>query len=260
MGILQLIASRNFISVNKELIMLLGLDEAILLGELASEYDYWEKQNALEDGFFYSTIENIENNTTLSEFKQRKALNKLKNLNLIDIKIKGIPAKRYIRINEDQVIELLKDKFLKNSGTGCLKIEELDTEKLKGNNNINNNNITNKNNNKKESKKESFDELIDNYTYDEELRFELKNHLSVRKAKKGAMTNRAIELSLSKLNELTKNVPINEAEKVKIKIVQQSIENGWIGFFELKKQYGKKSNDGWDYINTEFEKTRNDLF
>ena len=113
---------------------------------------------------------------------------------------------------------------------------------------------------KKVSKKQSFDELIDNYTFNEELKFELKNHLAVRKAKKGAMTNRAIELSFNKLDELTKNVPINEAEKMKIKIVQQSIENGWVGFFELKKVYTKKSNDGWDYINNEFEKVKNDLF
>ncbi len=114
---------------------------------------------------------------------------------------------------------------------------------------------------KKESKKESFDDLIDNYTENEELKSELKNHLAVRKAKKGAMTNRAIELSLNKLSELTKDIPVNEAEAEKTKIVQQSIENGWVGFFELKKQYkAKKTNDGWDYLNEEFEKVKNDLF
>lgn len=114
---------------------------------------------------------------------------------------------------------------------------------------------------KKVSKKASFDDLIDNYTCNDELKYELKNHLAVRKAKKGAMTNRAIELSFKKLDELTKHVPVNEAEEEKIKIVQQSIVNGWVGFFDLKKQYSnKKTNDGWDYINNEFEKARNDLF
>lgn len=115
-------------------------------------------------------------------------------------------------------------------------------------------------NKRKVSKKESFDDLIDNYTCDEELRTELKNHLATRKNKKATLTNRAIELSLKKLDELTENVPINEAEAVKIKIVQQSIERGWTSFFELKKNNAKKTNDGWDYLNEEFDKVRNDLF
>ena len=147
MTIIQLIASSNFITVNKDLIKLLGIDEAIILGELASEYDYWSKRDELQDDYFYSTIENIENNTTLSEHKQRKALNKLKSLNLIDIKIKGIPAKRYIKINEEQVLKILNIQFLKNSGTSPLKVKELDIQKFKGNNNIDNNNIKNNNKN-----------------------------------------------------------------------------------------------------------------
>jgi hypothetical protein len=51
----------------------LGIDEAIILGELASEYEYWSRREELQDGYFYSTIENIEENTTLTEYKQRKA-------------------------------------------------------------------------------------------------------------------------------------------------------------------------------------------
>ena len=84
----------------------------------------------------------------------------------------------------------------------------------------------------KRSKKESnvsFDELIDNYTLNEELRAELKNHLKVRKQKKGALTNRAIELSLKELDKLTKNIPVNmvdQQDKKKIEIVQQSILKG----------------------------------
>ena len=114
---------------------------------------------------------------------------------------------------------------------------------------------------KKVSKKVSFDDLINNYTCNEELRKELKNHLATRKSKKATLTNRAIELSFNKLDELAKNVPINDADELKIKIVQQSIERGWTGFFELKTQYGSKiNNDGWDYINNEFEKAKNNLF
>jgi len=48
----------------------------------------------------------------------------------------------------------------------------------------------------------SFDEIIDAYTKNEDLRIELKEHLKTRKQKKAALTNRAIELSLKKLDKL----------------------------------------------------------
>lgn len=118
---------------------------------------------------------------------------------------------------------------------------------------INTNINTNSKPNKKVSKKESFDDLINSYTENEELRKELKNHLATRKSKKAALTNRAIELSLNKLDELTKNVPINVVDEEKIKIVQQSIERGWTGFFEIKvqKQYNNKNTNWFDVIGKE---------
>lgn len=144
MGILQLIASQNFIVVNKELIKILGLEEAILIGELASECDYWERQDKLENGYFYSTLENVEENTTLTAFKQRKALNKLKELKLVEVSLRGIPAKRYVKINEEQVIKLFNNKMLKNLTSCSEKNKELEVKKINTNNNINN---KNKNNN-----------------------------------------------------------------------------------------------------------------
>ena len=57
MSITQLFASRNFVVVNKSLIKLIGLEEAVILGKLASEYDYWENSGKLDDeGYFPSTI------------------------------------------------------------------------------------------------------------------------------------------------------------------------------------------------------------
>lgn len=148
MGVLQLIANRNYIILNKDLIKIIGLEEAILLGELASEYDYWEKQNTLEDGYFYSTIENVQINTTLSDYQQRRVLKKLQELGLVDVQVRGIPAKRYIKISEEQVLKLFDIQFSKNLTSSSQKIKELDIKKLKGNNNkYNNNKNNNKNNN-----------------------------------------------------------------------------------------------------------------
>lgn len=172
MGILQLISTSNFITVNKDLIKELGLEEAIMLGELASEYDYWNNKNEIEDGYFYSTIENIEEKTTLTAYKQRKCLENLKNKGIIDIQIRGIPAKRYIKINKEKVIEIFNNKLLKNLTTGCKKTSQLEVKKLNGNNNIINNNIKKNNINKnikKEKIKKSYGEYENVKFTDEEF-------------------------------------------------------------------------------------------
>ena len=63
--------------VMDQLMKALGLHEAILLGELCSEFVYWNKENKLQNGFFYSTRENIEKETTLSPHQQRQAITNL---------------------------------------------------------------------------------------------------------------------------------------------------------------------------------------
>ncbi len=131
-------------------------------------------------------------------------------------------------------------------------------KQLTTNKNIKNDKNEKKNISKKE-RKETFDDLIGNYTTNDELRSELKNHLATRKAKKATLTNRAIELSLKKLDELVKEVPVNEAEEMKLNIVRQSIERGWTGFFPISKCNNKNS-DGWDYIKQESQKYKQDDF
>lgn len=171
MSILKLLASKNYLTVNKDLIRIIGLEEAVILGELASEYSYYYDREELDDGYFYSTIDNIEQNTSLSEYKQRKAINSLKHNNILDIKIKGIPAKRYIKLNEEQILNILNIKYQNNLSASSLKIKELDTKKLNGNNNITNKNKNNKYNIYGEYKRiklteEQYDKLIKDYGKD----------------------------------------------------------------------------------------------
>jgi hypothetical protein len=154
MGILQLLASRNFITVNKTLIQTLGIEEAIMLGELASEYDYWENNDKLEEGWFFSTVENVEENTTLTKYKQKKALDNLQKIGVLEVQRKGIPAKRYIKINEKKVFEILSNKKSKNLTSGSQEILLLEVKEFDRNNNTKNKNINNKNISKKEIYKE----------------------------------------------------------------------------------------------------------
>lgn len=78
-------------------------------------------------------------------------------------------------------------------------------------------------------KSKTFNQLIEEYTQNEDLRQELKEHLKTRKLKKAALTTRGVKLSLQKLDNLASN------DQEKILIVQNAIMNGWTGFFPLKK-------------------------
>ena len=238
MGILQLISTSNFITVNKDLIKELGLEEAIMLGELASEYDYWNNKNEIEDGYFYSTIENIEEKTTLTAYKQRKCLENLKNKGIIDIQIRGIPAKRYIKINEEKVIEIFNNKLLKNLTTGCKKISQLEVKKQNGNNNIINNNINKKIKKEKNKKRKTFEEVLAENNCSEELESSIRDFIDMRKTIKKPMTSKALELLLKNLEKLT------NLEEEKIAILNQSIERGWQTVYPLKTNNMRNSSKG----------------
>lgn len=144
MDIISLLASDNYIVVNKDIIKTYGINTALLIGELASEYNYYLKNDLLdENGMFYSTIENVEDNIGLSRHQQKTSLEELKKLEIIDAVVKGMPAKRYIKLN----IENLTNKFVKNLQTRMLKTDKQVCKKFTTNNNNitiikNNNNLT----------------------------------------------------------------------------------------------------------------------
>ena len=73
----SLLASSKYIIVNKDLIQSLGLNEAIILGELCSDFAYWESINQLDNNYFYSTRDNIYKNTGINAHFQRIAIKNL---------------------------------------------------------------------------------------------------------------------------------------------------------------------------------------
>lgn len=152
----SLLASSKYIIVNKDLIQILGLNEAIILGELCSEYSYWANINKLEDNeYFYSTRDNIQKNTGITPHFQRLAMKNLEEKGIIYTKKKGIPCKTYYKIDEVKVIEYLKKAqlFPENSVVDEMDVKTL-TEKTTSTQqeeqqdindvDINNNNINNK--------------------------------------------------------------------------------------------------------------------
>ena len=243
MSILYLLASSNFITVNKSLLKMVGLEASVLLGELASEYVYFEGQEGLEDGFFYSTIENIEERTTLSVHQQKTAIRKLKELGLIETKVKGVPAKRFFRICEEQVCDLLQNQFVKNSQTGLSEIDKLDCEKLTGKNNITNNKKEKEIN---KNKGYTFEEVLESVPVILEnppLMDAFKEFIKMRKVMKKPLTERALKINVNEAYELGNG----DAEQMRL-IVEQSIAHSWIGMFPLhnKGSGGNKRKSGAD--------------
>lgn len=104
----KLQANGNYLQVNKTLIQKLGLEEAILLSEFANEENYWEKEHKLnKDKYFFSTVDNIERTIGFKIDKQRKLIKSLEKKNIINVQYRDLPRKRYVRINDKKIFELL---------------------------------------------------------------------------------------------------------------------------------------------------------
>jgi len=102
----HLLSSTAFLVLNKELARQVGLKEAVLLADLISKEEYFIA-NGMTDGWFFNTEANIEKDTTLTPYQQRRCLKVLKDKGLIEAKRKGIPAKKYFKINGHQLMKLL---------------------------------------------------------------------------------------------------------------------------------------------------------
>ena len=242
MSVIDILSNGNYIVVNKKIASDLGLYEAILLGELASEHKYWSNTEKLEDGFFYSTVENIKENTTLSRKQQTRAMNTLEEKGIVTAVLKGIPAKRYVRINEDSILPYLLDKFVPNGLTSSSQTDELVSPKRTINNN-------NNNNNKQESKKESikerkhsgYDEILATIA-DDNLRDTYLEYIKMRKRIKAPMTDRALQMLINKVEQLE---PGN-TERQKL-LLDTAILNNWKSVYPLKdnqtRAYGRTAEE-----------------
>jgi len=130
----HLLSSSAFLIVNKQLAKQVGLKGAVLLADLISKEEYF-MANGMTDGWFFNTEANIERDTTLTSYQQRKVLKTLKKYEIIETKRKGIPAKQYFKINEANLLNILS----------CEETEGLVVNKL---NDLSETNLTTINKNK----------------------------------------------------------------------------------------------------------------
>lgn len=94
------------------------------------------------------------------------------------------------------------------------------------------NNTSLLNNNKKEKKKTDLDILINEYTSNSFLQETIIDFMKMRKSIKKPVTERGLKGILNKLDKLA------TTDDIKIKILENSIENCWRGVFPLKDNFG----------------------
>ncbi len=124
-AIFKLLNPDNTMSINRQLAHAIGLAEAVVYGALLSKYAYYDQHGLLTDGdWFYSTVEDLEESTALTARQQRRCIDKLIELGLIQCKVQGMPARRYFRIVDNA--ELLSSILTNGSKSSCDKSAQLD--------------------------------------------------------------------------------------------------------------------------------------
>ena len=231
--LMSILSNDGYIILNKYVMKALGLHEAILLGELCSEYIYWYKEEKLQDGFFYSTRENIERETTLSPFQQRQALKKLTEMGLVEILEKDMPKKTYYKVDEEKVYKFLletdlnltevkkfNDKTSNNLTSSDEKIKHKEVEKL----DINNNNINNnkKNNNILSNLITGETEQKEEMGYEEIFKQNIEYDILVQDIKNKELIKNITDIAVETLNTTNTKIYINREPK-SIEIVRSQL-------------------------------------
>ena len=114
--ILNILSEKNFITYNKVLAKAIGLEEALVLGQVCS------LSLIFHDKEFYFTYAEIQEETCLTEYAVKKAIQNLIKLEILSVTRKGCPCRSWYTINENVIIKILENRNrisspLENGGT-----------------------------------------------------------------------------------------------------------------------------------------------
>lgn len=110
MKILERLNPTNAGSFNRLIAHALGLDAAVVYSALISKREYYASRDMLDsEGWFYSTVEDMQESTSMAVCRQRSAIKVLTDKGLVEVSKRGMPARRHFRLRDD--VELL-DKLL----------------------------------------------------------------------------------------------------------------------------------------------------
>ena len=217
----------NYFIFNKSLAKNIGIEETYMLLTLI------DANNIFKQKWFFQTAEMLEELTGLKKDKQKRIIDCLVNLNIIEQKNIGIPCKRHFKINYEELEKLLIDfskleevktenKFEEKPQTSKRNFSNLIIKE----NNINESNIEK---NKKEKTERHFTSIYQS----EEFKETFNEFIDMRKSIKKPATNKAIEMIIIKLEK------VNNEEQA-IKMLERSIINNWQDVYEIQE----RGNDG----------------
>lgn len=175
-----------------------------------------------------------------SKVKCINTINSLKELNIISVnKIKTINGdwdSNCYKVNLNKLFEYIevvheKDNVVFNKDNLVHEKDNGSTSDIQQVVHEKDNKNTNKNTkeNIKKEKGTNLDKIINSYSDNEELINTIRDFLKMRKAIKKTMTERALNIMLNKLKDLSSDT------ETQIKILEQSIVNSWQGIFPLKE-------------------------
>ena len=126
-----LMASSGYWVLNKKLVAMYGVETAFFLTSLAEAETYVTKGKG---GWFYQTIETVENLTGLTRYKQDRALKELVDDGVVETDVRGMPAKRYMKLNykrlHDKFVNLPQTSLQETHKQDCKKTTNKDAENL----------------------------------------------------------------------------------------------------------------------------------
>ena len=117
----QLLMSSSYYTLNKQIVKELGIESAFLLTILIEASDGL----ADEEGWFYQTIEKIGELTGIGRHKQDKIIKELIELKILEQKNKGVPCKRYFKVN----YEMIENLVFQNQQSSLSENDKLDCPK-----------------------------------------------------------------------------------------------------------------------------------
>jgi hypothetical protein len=246
----QLLMSSSYFVLNKQIVKAIGIESAFLLTTLIEASDGL----ANDDGWFYKTAPSLEEETGLSNHKQSKIIEELTKLGILEQENKGMPMKRYFRINFNKIEELVfKIQDLKNSkpsieenkkqgfknfeckdlknSNAC--IEKISNNKEYINNNLENNNLLKEKNIKKEKSKNEVETYINNLDLDDNYKQLLFKYVEYRKSIKKQIK------TIVPIQKIIRDFPdyfsLDEAIEIAQEKEWQGLEPEWIAKYKLSK-------------------------
>lgn len=117
--ILGLLDGGNWIPVHLELIRSIGLEESVVLHYLINYHGGAMRSPRYEwdDGWFFCKVDRMEGDLGITPRTQRRIVKRLASLGLIETKQRGVPSKRYFRINTEEVKTIAVGPSSDDNGT-----------------------------------------------------------------------------------------------------------------------------------------------